>query len=162
VLAAARPDFVVSGEGKSAGINNDDRSIDGFVRILSAKTKGGADERRASQHRSETQEFGRTQALGSSLGIKPWDEVVSIKALVSQALSNLSDDQTDFAIASPSSAFSDWSWRMRFSTCPGRQGHVCGEPAVGVRSESPPRPDALFRTCELHSESPIKGGKRGF
>ena len=58
------------------------------------------------------------QALGSSLGIKPWDEVVSIKALVSQALSNLSDDQTDFAIASPSSAFSDWSWRMRSSTCP--------------------------------------------
>jgi hypothetical protein len=117
VLAAARPDFVVSGEGKSAGINNDDRSIDGFVRILSAKTKGGADERRASQQRSGTQEFGRTQALGSSLGIKPWDEVVSFKALVSQALSNLSDDQTDFAIASPSSAFSDWSWRMRFSTC---------------------------------------------
>ena len=31
---------------------------------------------------------------------------MSFKALVSQALSNLSDDQTDFAIASPSSPFS--------------------------------------------------------
>jgi hypothetical protein len=67
---------------------------------------------------AELKNSARTQALGSSLGIKPWDEVVSFKALVSQALSNLSDDQTDFAIASPSSAFSDWSWRMRFSTCP--------------------------------------------
>src|SRR5256885_7070177 len=75
----------------------------------------------------------------NSAGRKPWDEVVIFKALVLQALYNLSDDQaeyqlrdrfsfmrftisptirrnTSFVIASPSCAFSAWSWRMQFPT----------------------------------------------
>src|SRR5271165_1326476 len=54
----------------------------------------------------------------SSAARKPWDEVVIFKALVLQALYNLSDDPRNisFAIASPSCVFSVWDWRMRFPT----------------------------------------------
>jgi hypothetical protein len=54
----------------------------------------------------------------NSAGRKPWDEVVIFKALVLQALFNLSDDQVEYQLrdASPSCAFSVWSWRMRFPT----------------------------------------------
>src|SRR5436190_13385724 len=54
----------------------------------------------------------------NSAGRKPWDEVVIFKALVLQALYNLSDDQAEYQlrIASPSCAFLVWSWRMRFPT----------------------------------------------
>ena len=54
----------------------------------------------------------------SLAGRKPWDEVMIFKALVLQALYNLSDDQADtsFAIASRSCGFPVWNWRIRFPT----------------------------------------------
>jgi hypothetical protein len=54
----------------------------------------------------------------SLAGRKPWDEVMIFKALVLQALYNLSDDQanTSLAIASRSCGFSVWNWRIRFPT----------------------------------------------
>jgi hypothetical protein len=58
----------VSGEGKSAGINNDDRSIDGFVRILSAKTK-------AALMKGELRNI--EAELKNSAGRKPWDQMKS-------------------------------------------------------------------------------------
>src|SRR3954466_13567190 len=38
----------------------------------------------------------RTQAPAASPGRKPWDEIVIFKALVLQALDNLSDDQVEY------------------------------------------------------------------
>src|ERR1700704_242325 len=57
-------------------------------------------------------------ARKSPAGRKPWDEVVIFKALVLQALYNLSDDRrnTSFATASRSCGFSAWDSRMRFPT----------------------------------------------
>ena len=54
----------------------------------------------------------------NSAGRKPWDEVVIFKALVLQALYNISDDQRNisFATASRSCGFSAWDSRMRFPT----------------------------------------------
>src|SRR3979411_3407307 len=62
----------------------------------------------------------------SLAGRKPWDEVMIFKALVLQALYNLSDRRnTSFAIASRSCGFSVWNWRIRFPT-PRLCGSIAG------------------------------------
>ena len=52
----------------------------------------------------------------NSAGRKPWDEVVIFKALVLQALYNLSDDQAEYQLRDRSCGFSVWNWRIRFPT----------------------------------------------
>jgi IS5 family transposase len=54
----------------------------------------------------------------SLAGRKPWDEVMIFKALVLQALYNLSDDQAEYQLRDRLSfmRFLGWNWRRRFPT----------------------------------------------
>jgi len=80
---------------------------DGSVRILAAKVNAALI--KGELRRSEAERK-------NSAGRKPWDEVVIFKALVCRrsTISPTIRWNTSFVIASPSCAFSVWSWRMRF------------------------------------------------
>ena len=76
----------------------------------------------------------------NSAGRKPWDEVVIFKALVLQALYNLSDDQAEYQLRDRFSfmRFLGLEWRMRFPT-----PRLCGS----IARRCPRR--ARWKSCSI-------------